>query len=400
MPKQQAMGLALAVVLGLNSTRASLAQVPPTSAKIDTQPIELTPAERYRIPATLEPVRKVTLVAPTDGVVRSQDAREGTDVRVHQEVAKLDTAEAFARLRIAQAEAKEQQVNVDQAKQSPVKSALIVAEARLEAAKARVELAQAQLERCSLKAPFAGRILRTHVSAGQFVSKGTVIAELADVSAMRALIPLARGSATLDGNLSVLVEGQTVMGKAQAFLPLPETFATLRELATPMTAAWVVLPGSATLEPGQRVLSLVLPDGPVAIVPARSVLVEEGKTGSGTVQVLRNEYVTNVPVRILGGPSPDRLQICGALRRTDALIVSTSVPLLAGTFVRFNGATNAPSTEATTPDPSLAGEPARVSQPGASPRPTPIGVPASAAPRGSVPGAPTAKPAAGGSVPF
>ena len=42
------------------------------------------------------------------------------------------------------------------------------------------------------------------------------------------------------------------------------------------------------------------------------------------VQVIRNEYVTNVPVRVLGDIGPERVQITGlfrALRRTDRVVV-------------------------------------------------------------------------------
>ena len=50
------------------------------------------------------------------------------------------------------------------------------------------------------------------------------------------------------------------------------------------------------------------------------------------VQVIRDEYVTNVPVRVLGENGTERVQIAGALRASDSLIASTSVPLLAGTL--------------------------------------------------------------------
>ena len=53
------------------------------------------------------------------------------------------------------------------------------------------------------------------------------------------------------------------------------------------------------------------------------------------VQVIRDDYVTNVPVRVLGETGTERVQIAGALRSSDSLIASTSVPLLAGTLVRF-----------------------------------------------------------------
>jgi hypothetical protein len=85
------------------------------------------------------------------------------------------------------------------------------------------------------------------------------------------------------------------------------------------------------------------------------------------VQVIRNEYVTDVKVKVLGNPGPDRVQVSGALRPNDALIVSSSVPLLAGTLIRFSGNPSG-RVEAKTPNPAVAGEAADLTLPrGASP---------------------------------
>src|SRR5208337_879452 len=108
--------------------------------------------------------------------------------------------------------------------------------------------------------------------------------------------------------------------------------------------------------PGLRVRSANLPVTPIVTVPKESIKTAESQSGSAAsmVQVLRNEYVTNVPVDVLGKIGPERLQVSGALRVTDALIVSSSVPLLAGTLVRF---AQAPGQviEGTTPNPARQG---------------------------------------------
>ena len=387
-------------------------QAPPTSAKVDTLPLTLISPDRYMLPAVLEPVRSVTLVAPAEGIVRSQDVKVGADARSSQEVAQLDKGEALARCKIAQAEVKEHQAALEAAQHAAkaaaglgtAKSSVTQAEARLEAAQARVELAQGALDRCSLRAPFGGRVLASYVSDGQYVAKGAVIAELADVSSLRVLLPLARAGASAAGSVSVSVEGQPVQGKIQALIPLPDQFAALRELALPMTAAWVVVPNpTGALEPGQRVVSLALPATPIANVPAHAVQRADGKGGAPGLQVIRNEYVVNVPVRVLGHLGPDRLQITGALRPTDALIVSTSVPLMAGTLIRFGGGGGV---EGVTPNPSVSGETAEVTLPGgAAPArggPAPIGSPGSAAPKGKMQntGRNAGSPASPPSVPF
>lgn len=424
----QGRSLPMALGLGVVALSAAWGQAPPASARVDTQPIELTTPDRFEVPSVLEPIRRVTLLAATDGVVRSQDAKAGADVRAGQEVAQLDRGEASARSRIAQAEVKEHQSLVEAAREAEkatgaggqgpgLRRALAAAQARLDAAQARVDLEQIALDRCSLRAPFAGRVLASPVSDGQFVLKGTVIAELADVSSLRALVPVNRAGSAVGGTATLTVEGQAVTGKVQALLPLPESLAVLRELASPMTAAWVVLanPGGA-LEPGQRVSSLALPNAPIATVPAHALKGDEKekdqakeKADRTTLQVIRNEYVTNVRVRVLGKPGPDRVQISGPLRPTDALIVSSSVPLLAGTLIRFNSGAGASVVEATSPDPAATGATADLTPPRAGARVTPIGTPGSALPKAKATTRPTrpakdpTKPAAktsGNSVPF
>lgn len=416
--------LALAVGLAVGLVSAALGQALPSSTKVDVQPIELTDPRHYEVVTVFEPIRRVTVVATADGVVRSQDARAGATVREGQDIAQLDRSEAGARLKIAQAEVKEHQALVETAKlegekalsagakSSDVRHAVDVAQARLEAAQARAELIQIELDRCTLRAPFPGRVLASHVSDGQFVAKGTVLAELADVSSLRAFVPVVRAGASVGGAITLTVEGNPVSGKIQALLPLPESFAVLRELGGPITAAWVVVPNTNNaLEPGERVVSPALPNTPVATIPAHALKTEEkgkaskDKDAGPSVQVIRNEYVTSVKVRVLGSPGPDRVQVTGPLRPTDALIVSSSVPLLPGTLIRFNSTAGVGTVEGTSPNPADSGAPAELTPPGPGGRVAPIGAPGSAVPKGRPAGRPTQdapKPAAkaAGTVPF
>ena len=149
--------------------------------------------------------------------------------------------------------------------------------------------------------------------------------------------------------------------------PTDTSYTSLRELAAPFASAWVVVPNAkGELAPGLRVRSANLPITPIATVPKESLKAVEGPAGSSasTVQVLRNEYMTNVPVDVLGKMGPERLQVSGALRFTDALIVSSSVPLLPGTLVRF-AQTPGQAIEGTTPNPARQGVEAGITPPGA-----------------------------------
>ncbi len=318
--------------------------------------------ERYRVTAVLEPVRRISLIAPADGMVRGLESPLGTVVRANAEIAQLDRAEALARFKAAQAEVKEKQVL---SKTTP--NYREVYTAQLEAAQARAELAQLELDRLTLRAPFAGKIVAIPVSSGQYVLKGTVIAELADITSLKSLVPVDRKTASNRAELKVFVEEQEQTAKVQSILALPESYSSLRELAAPFAAAWVVIPNTTgELQPGLRVRSANLPITPIATVPKSSLKTGEGTAGTeaSMVQVLRNEYVTNVPVDVLGKMGPERLQVSGGFRSTDALIVSSSVPLLAGTLVRF-AQTPGQVVEGTTPDPSRRGVEAGISQPGA-----------------------------------
>jgi multidrug efflux pump subunit AcrA (membrane-fusion protein) len=375
------------------------AQGLPTSATIESIPLELSMPDRFQVSAVLEPVRQVSIVAPADGVLRSLETPLGMTVRAMQEIAQLDRSEAQAQLKIAQAEVKEKEALVS----SPANAA--AARAQLEAAQARAELAQLQLDRLTLRTPFAGRIVAVPVSSGQFVLKGTVLAQLADISSFKALVPVDRRSATEGGELKVFVEERETVAKVQSILPLPERYAPLRDLAAPFAAAWVTVPNPGSeLAAGMRVRSENLPTGPIVTVPREAIKTGDASgTGSGaaatpTVQVIRSEYVTIVPVKVLGKMGADRVQITGALRSTDALIVSSSVPLLAGTLVRFSQGPGH-DVEGTTPSPERRGVEAGISAPSGGGPGTPRPRPAAGA--GRAPRRPAPPPGQGqGSTPF
>ena len=134
----------------------------------------------------------------------------------------------MARLKIAQALLKEKQALVKRSGSGDA-----VDQAQVEAAEARAELAQLELDRLTLRAPFAGRVLSVPVSSGQFVLKGTVLAEVADVSAPRS-VPVDRRGVKAGTDATVFVEEQEQSAKVQSVVPLLEAFSQLRELAAPV----------------------------------------------------------------------------------------------------------------------------------------------------------------------
>jgi multidrug efflux pump subunit AcrA (membrane-fusion protein) len=345
-------------------------------------------------------------MASADGMVRGMPLAVGAMARDSQEIVELDRAEAKVRVKIAESSVKEMQAEVNAVDSKASPSSLAIAQARLDAARARAELALLELDRCSLKAPFAGRLLATLVSTGQYVSKGTPIAELADISSLHVLVPVDRNAVKSGASIELVVEGKAVSGKVSTVLPLPESFSVLRELATPWAGAWVSFDNvGGGLEPGQRVKSPWAPDAPIATIPARA-LHQASSTGGASVQVLRNDYVSNITVHVLGPTGPERLQVSGAFRPNDLLVVESSKPLAAGTFLRFEHQGTGKAVEGYNPPVGETGAVANITPPGdAAGRIAPIGSPGAApSPK---PGAakpatkPAGKPAAkGNTVPF
>lgn len=387
-------GISPGCVLSILWSGVVCAQTLPTSARIEAIPLELTMPERYRVIEVLEPIRKVALVAPRDGLIRSIEARLGAVVRDSVEVAQLDRTEAAARLKMAIAEQHEKQALLKNNRDSSE-----VYQAQVEAAEARVELAQLELDRCTLRAPFAGRVMALPVCSGQYVMKGATIVELADVSSLKVMQPVDRRSVTPNSPLTVQIEGREVTAKVQAVLPLPEGFFLLRELATPFGAAMLIVANTkGDLEPGLRVQSPTVPMAPIATVPKRSVKPEDQRGGDNMmVQVIRDDYVTNIPVRVLGDSATERVQISGALRESDSLIASSSILLLPGTLVRFGENAATRSGEGGRANPSSAGAEAGITTPAGG-----RGRPNASRPATS-PGAPGQRPAArnaGGANPF
>jgi RND family efflux transporter MFP subunit len=396
------------VSIGVIWVASASGQAPEQTARIETLPLQLTMPDSYHVAVALEPIRRLLVLAPADGVIRSVDVKQGSTVREGQELAQLDRSEALAKQKVAKAEVREKQAVV---KANGISTMAEILQAQLDAALAREELASLELDRFTVRAPFASRVLELPVSVGQYVLKGTPIAEVVDTSSLRALVPIDRRKVTPGSGINVPVEDQEVAGKVQAVLPLPESYAMLRQLATPFGAAVVIFPNlKGDLEPGLRARPAGVPTAAITTVPKRAVRADDVRGVAGSmIQVIRNEYVTNVPVQVLGTLGPDRVQVSGNLRDADALVVGSSVALNPGTLVRFGSGGPGREVEGTSPNPAVGGVEAGIFSPAGGNPPNSAGRPGGARTTGStgkrtVPGSrsgnPPAQSASGGSTPF
>lgn len=144
-----------------------------------------------RLPAigTLKALQGIDLTVESSGTVQDVLFRSGEKVSLHQPIIQLDSDVESATLATSQAERDLAQVEFDRARSLLTRQALSKSEydrlaAELLKANTRVAQLKAIMAKKRILAPFAGTIGIRQVDVGDFVSSGTIIATLQDVSSL------------------------------------------------------------------------------------------------------------------------------------------------------------------------------------------------------------------------
>lgn len=195
---------------------------------------------------TVHPLREIKLVSQVGGRVESVAAgfAEGGFFGAGEQLVKLEDvdyqfaiARAQSRLAAAQQQVAEEEGRALQARRewrdlgSEQANALFLrkpqlasAQAALGAARADLEAARLDLARTSISVPFNGRISEKFVDLGQFVTPGTVIAQVYDTDVVQIRLPLTdRQVALLD--LPLTYDGGQSAGPAGTPVVLRTRFA-------------------------------------------------------------------------------------------------------------------------------------------------------------------------------
>ncbi len=297
-------------------------------AVIERMPLVTRPAQTYQVPLHLEPVTSLDLVAQVDGVVAAISVKAGDRISAQSEALRLESTER--QLEFDRAKAAYRAAQLEQAAASA--QAAELATAKLDVAKFELQLAQHRLDQTMIRAPFTGTITRMYVVQGQFVRAGQPLANLADVTRVVVEMPVDRKGVQSGAAMSVKVEDATANGTLEAVLPLAERFEPLRDLFLSIASGRVVIDNSSgQFSVGQTVYSDMIPRQPVVEVP----MVTVGNTPEGRrkVQVIREGFVRDVPVELLGQVGDTHIFVTGRFGATDELIVKTSEELLDGTRV-------------------------------------------------------------------
>jgi RND family efflux transporter MFP subunit len=294
-------------------------------AVIERLPLVLRDPITYQTLLHLEPSVSIDVVAPIDGVVGSIQVKTGENYAKQSEAARLEATERQLQLDRAKAA-----FQVAQLEQQTADSALTdVSAARVDVAKADLKLAEYHVEQAVLRMPFDGTVTAIHVVPGQFVRAGQAVLTIADLTRLAVDVPVDRNVVKAGDPLELKIEATTAQGTVESIEPLQERFNPLRALFLSVATAHVVIDNAGgKYSNGQTVHSDLIPKHPVTEVPTLAL----GNTPEGErrVQVIREGFVRDVGVVLLGQEGDEYVYVSGRFGPTDELVVKSSQELLDG----------------------------------------------------------------------
>lgn len=249
---------------------ANMPQQPATVSTVEAQPATWTPA--IEAIGTVNAAQGVDLTVETAGVVKEILFQPNTQVAAGALLLRLDDVVQSADVEAARTQAELERSNLVRAQDLTRRGvttnvSLDQAQASAQAAEAQLARAIAVLEQRQLSAPFAGEIGLPRVDLGQYVSPGTLVATLQDLSTMRVDFSLP------EQELPNLTVGQQIEVRIEGLdETFPGTLAGIDPRVDPATRL-VALRGAITnaqgkLTPGQFVrIRVILPaeDGVIAL---------------------------------------------------------------------------------------------------------------------------------------
>jgi RND family efflux transporter MFP subunit len=211
-----AIGLALLVLAaggGYATTRHAAAPAQPApAAQADKEPVhelsrrdvavvEARPlALTLPLSGSLTPLAQATVKSKVSGVVLSTSVQEGMNVRAGQVIARLDDAEARARVAQQQAQLADAGARLALARKNQANSAALLkqnyiaqnaydtssnavdlAQAAVDAARAQLELARIALADTAIRAPLSGVVSKRHAQAGEKLAPDSPVFSIVDL---------------------------------------------------------------------------------------------------------------------------------------------------------------------------------------------------------------------------
>jgi len=337
---------------GLSACRGAASGEDPAAAN-QARPVvvavvrEHTPGPALRLPGSLRSAQRARPAFLHAGYIAKRPVVLGSHVTAGEILATLHNPALQPGVLAAEAgvrEAQEQyaQLQRDTERLAELRSRSLVSEDELErtrsrrdsarevlaSAQARLAEAREQFAEASLRAPFSGVVMDVHVEAGDFVSAGQPVLELADTTRLelRIELPAARAAAMNTGDTVPVLRSRDGAQRP----------GRVREIggALPGRTQPVIIelePGDEAWLPGEAVYAMV--DGgatPALFVPLAAIV----NPGTGISRVYRVNADRAEAVEIRPGLLADGwVAVDGPLRAGDQVIVAGQATLLDGEAV-------------------------------------------------------------------
>lgn len=323
--------LALALVAAGCSEKTKAPQS--AAAPISVSVVKVARVEVPRLceaPGTVVPKDRAVVSARVVGTVASADFAIGQKVGAGQVLVVLSAPEMTAR--VSQAQAALDKARRDYEREASLLEGGATTQETVHDMSERLRMAQASLAEAvamesytKIEAPFAGRVTRKMVNAGDFAAPGTPLFEIDGVGGLRveASLPESFPEVEIGTVVRVQADGEGETSVLAESSPAADVRSRTRLVKTD-------LPESSALRPGQFV-RLMWPVGtmPEILVPRGAV----SRVGQMERVFVAEGGVARMRLVRTGEPHGDLVQILSGLSDGDAVVVNPPVNLENGSAV-------------------------------------------------------------------
>jgi membrane fusion protein, multidrug efflux system len=345
-------------------------QTPPPVVDVDTVRTAAIVETREAV-GTVRAFESIVVTAKAPGTVQAITFEEGARVKAGDELLRLDADErradieqAVAEMRRAAAQRDETRVRLEratalrrtgagtEAQVADLSAQLATLESAIASAGARRKAAEARLDDLTIRAPFAGRLGSRAVSVGAYVSPGTRITTLDDLSRVRLDFSVP------ENILATLKVGRTVRALSAAFGermfegrvtlidpridPVTRTAKLTAEFPNPDEALKPGMFLSVALEVTNKPNAVVVPEEAIVGEGLRHLLfvVKDDKTIDR--RVVRIGQRQSTVVEILDGVKPGETIVVRGVQRVRPGMTVAPRPVTAGSLSSGDRAAAAP----------------------------------------------------------
>ncbi|MGH9867134.1 MAG: efflux RND transporter periplasmic adaptor subunit [Candidatus Polarisedimenticolia bacterium] len=320
-----------------------------------TEAREHAVARTLQLPGSVESPKVSIVASEVEGLVQSQDAREGDTVRKGQPLAHLRTDALTLQLHSAEAQHKEAQSRLkmtevtlsrlrdlaasDVVSRQDLDNATYESTAwqgRVESLQAQIDRIRLDIDRCVIRAPFAGRVVAERSQAGQWLQVGGPVVELMALDDMEVRVEVPEryfGALETGGEAKVTfptLDGMTLTGRVSAVVPRADRAARTFPLKIRLThpegnigsgmlvqvsffsgasLPAIIVPKDALVTQGEaRFVYRLQPDGTAQMVPvtpgqgAGSWVAVEGEIAAGDKVITRGNERLQPGMAVQGEP--------------------------------------------------------------------------------------------------